>query len=270
MAETLGIRARRRTRMNPFGFPAGYKVQSTILGDTFPGFNSDVIPLVMSASASLSGGISSGTSDIRFNDIVAGSLSGGGYYTEGGSWYSVNSVSTSKSGSGAVTGIFLPYYFNYDYEAIKNSVTSGTCIVWLRKGLGIDITPKGHIWKLKSTKNGDVFPGFGDRVLPITITPSSASGSNSYHNTAHFDSSPSSSTTASASRTINGITALSGSCTTYLSQSMGACDSHYTDIYSSVSVSAKNLFLPYFYRFNWDSIKANITSGTVVEWFEAS
>lgn len=126
--------------------PAGYMMKAVALGDTFPGFGANVIPLCINAAASAhcSGGggfmtisaSASGTAALAYNGrnavtaYVKSNMSCD-YEATGGS-----SATRSYCGgtcSMTASNIWLPDLFDYDFTAIQNSVTSGTVTVWLEK-----------------------------------------------------------------------------------------------------------------------------------------
>lgn len=259
-----------------FGFPNGFKVQSTLLGDTFPGFDgSTVIPLVMTASVSTPSynswisPIDRANYYITYNGMTAATFRVGGGSYDGGSRYSVKKKSEKKRGTSTFYGIYLPYFFKYDYEAIKNSVKSGTCTVWLKKDEGIDINPpRGKGWKYKSIRNGDTWPGFSDNVIPVSIVPPSASAQEWKHFTCHGDDSPYGTNNKSCSSSINGKTAMSASGGTFFEEDMSMYDSHYVELDCGINISGACVFLPFFYGFNWETIQNSVKSGTIVEWFQ--
>lgn len=260
-----------------FDFPTGYNVRSTLLGNTFPGFaDANAIPLVVDAGVSTPSysswisPIDSATYTLSYNGITAGSFRVGGGSYDGGSRYEVKSKSEKKRGTSTFYGIYLPYFYNYNYNAIKSAVKSGTCSVWLYKGTGTDINPpRGKGWKFKSRRKGDTWPGFSAKVIPITMTPPGASGGGDWeHFTCHGDSDPYGSMSRSALSKINGKTVMSCSGGTFFEESMRLYDSHYVALTCSVSVSGTCVFLPYFYGFNWTTIQNSVRSGTIMEWFQ--
>ena len=148
----------------PTLWPAGYQMKSTQNGDTWPGFGSRVIPLVLysrnlayngttsysgtaSASASKEYGFY-GNGSWMWIDVDA--YSSGSYLhanahavisvpnnqarntiTASGQANIPYSGSTSYSGTVTANHIFLPPEYNWDWDALQKSVTSGTIEVWL-------------------------------------------------------------------------------------------------------------------------------------------
>lgn len=119
------------TDIDAYHFPDGYSLHSTALGETFPGFGNNVIPIAMNISSSWTYGyndgkpVTTGTyGDNKINGKVA--LNASGYIT------TTNRVGTCAGGSTAYS-VFLPFFFNFDYSAIQTNITSGTITVWLQK-----------------------------------------------------------------------------------------------------------------------------------------
>lgn len=117
-------------------FPAGYEWKSTALGDVFPGWSADIIPICINvskgtsysidyASGSRNMGSKTSSSSINGKTSAYASTSFATYSTAGGS---VSGTVTANSYS-----VFLPYFYNFDFDAIKQNIKSGTCTVWLEK-----------------------------------------------------------------------------------------------------------------------------------------
>ena len=118
-------------------FPAGYEWKSTALGDVFPGWSADIIPICININTSRSYSVNfqSGqrgygdqysSTSIKGTKAVEGGIQGLGVYcTADGRTYG-----TVRGYSGSV---FLPFFYNFDFDAIKRDITSGTCTVWLEK-----------------------------------------------------------------------------------------------------------------------------------------
>lgn len=110
-------------------FPKGYVMKSTALGDVFPGWSADIYPVcvdvsVASKSIAVQGSWSRNnlTSSYNINNIrVLNAYASIANPPE--ATLSLNSVYAKC--------IFLPELFNWDWNAIKTNVTSGTCTVWL-------------------------------------------------------------------------------------------------------------------------------------------
>lgn len=121
-------------------FPSDYtKMKSTALGDTFPGWEADIIPICISTSASTYKNF-----DAPAGTTNQGTISGSKTFN-GKTVASVSSGSitcTNSTGTTAVRipninanaySVFLPYFYDFDFDAIKRNVTSGTCTVWLER-----------------------------------------------------------------------------------------------------------------------------------------
>lgn len=282
MAETLGMRARRQ-KQNIFGFPLGYFLQSIVLGDTFPGFDSTVIPLIVTASLTASGSRSAGGdasntgtwSDtkkytLNSNDGLKVDASGHGEWRQG-TYTRINGLSNSGRTTGTGYGIWLPPLFGYDYDLLKETVTSGTVTAWLKKGSGDKHTPKG-MWKLKSTKNGDSWTGYTSNVIPLTAQYSASSYAGYLRGSGQdYADIPNANYDApfGASRSENGktIISLSGSASTSANTEIAGNGG--AGVYLSGSVTIYEAFLPYFYNFDYTALQNNYSKGgTVVEWLE--
>lgn len=120
-----------------FHFPKGYTLHSTALGETFPGFGSNIIPICINASLSRSwteGKNSSGgkngsqnvNTKVTYNGKTALSTTG-----DADVWRVDTSAGVSYNSQ--AYSIFLPFFFNFDYSAIQTNITSGTITVWLQK-----------------------------------------------------------------------------------------------------------------------------------------
>ena len=118
-------------------FPAGYsKMKSTALGDVFPGWSADIIPICINVSSSTDWSVSfssgqrgygtqSTSRSLNSKTASSGSTDIGVYCTADGRTYgTIHSYGYS---------VFLPFFYNFDFDAIKRNVTSGTCTVWLEK-----------------------------------------------------------------------------------------------------------------------------------------
>lgn len=120
-----------------FHFPRGYSLHSTALGETFPGFGSNVIPICIDASLSRSwtdgknsGGGKNGSQNVRTTVSYNGKTA---LTTVGDADVWRVDTSAGVSYSSAAYAIFLPVFFNFDYSAIQANITSGTITVWLQK-----------------------------------------------------------------------------------------------------------------------------------------
>lgn len=126
-------------------FPPGYpKMKSTALGDTFPGWSADIIPICININTSRSYSVNfqSGqrgygdqysSTSIKGTKAVEGGIQGLGVYcTADGRTYG-----TVRGYSGSV---FLPFFYNFNFEDLKNDKSSirsmavgDTATVWLER-----------------------------------------------------------------------------------------------------------------------------------------
>ena len=256
-------------------FPAGYVPKSILLGDVFPGFNSDIIPLCISSTISAGGSASSGkevyscgwgtnSGNYSIGGIIAFLInaSGGGEWRNG-SYTSINGLSTRGSASAVGNGIYLPHYFRYNWKELQNTIKSGTVICWLQKGnkSGSDPT-RGY--RFKSIMNGDVFPGFTDKVIPITGRYSVSGGAYDLHGSGQSTDDVSFSNSVS----INGKTAISISGYEHTDANPGISGNGGAGASISADATGYQLFLPYFYNFDYAALKAGVKSGTISDWLE--
>lgn len=117
-------------------FPAGYEWKSTALGDVFPGWSADIIPICIDISTS--------------KEWIVNFQSGQRWYTgptvsqtinNGTAISSNTSLRVASTADGNIYGelscdgysVFLPFFYNFDFDAIKRDIRSGTCTVWLEK-----------------------------------------------------------------------------------------------------------------------------------------
>ena len=112
--------------------PSGtWETKSTVRGDSFPGFSSNVIPIAMNQTASSNHGWSENT-QIGFSGsttcAVNGKTSGKATASKG-----ANVGSTNWSTRVDVYNVYLPAFYNMDLTAVQNGVKSGTITVWLQK-----------------------------------------------------------------------------------------------------------------------------------------
>ena len=127
-------------------FPSEYpKMKSTAIdGGTFPGWDADIIPICISTSASTYKNF-----DAPAGTTNQGTISGS-RTINGKTVASVSSGSitcTNPTGTTAVRipninsnaySIFLPYFYDFDFDAIKNAKSSirsiaTACTVWLER-----------------------------------------------------------------------------------------------------------------------------------------
>lgn len=112
-------------------FPDGWSLHSTALGETFPGFGSNVIPVCMNQSEWANGYFYWDAVQIGVNDGKSNSINGN----------TSAAVNYKKNANGshfaditlAANNLFLPAFFGFDWDKIKSSITSGKITVWLTK-----------------------------------------------------------------------------------------------------------------------------------------
>lgn len=125
-------------------FPSGYAFKSTYMGNTFPGFGSNVIPLTMQISLSTGsyGSSHMGTScgseghtNKTINGTVAAKIDlyGNSRCDNPTAVWGGRRIYNSASGSGVDIVEFLPPFFNFDWDALQVGITSGTITSWLEK-----------------------------------------------------------------------------------------------------------------------------------------
>ena len=107
-----------------YHFPKGYVLKSETLGDSFPGYGANVIPIVVKANVIgrwawryQAGGETRGDRFVSLNGkdfmkMDAGSTNGNNYI----------------SGTVSCDVIFLPELYGYDFEALKNACATGVPI----------------------------------------------------------------------------------------------------------------------------------------------
>lgn len=248
-------------------FPPGYIPKTIRTDGDFPGFGNGIIPLCIKASLSVSGsGESWGkkSNELKVNNERALRLTGDG----GGFWYEGTYSEGGKvTSNGSVnltgTGMYLPYYYGYNWARIQSEVQSGNVIAWLQKGNRTGPDPISG-YRFKSIKLGNIFPGFGADVIPITLEESvhgdayGHGGSGQEDDTEKF----------SKTKKINNVTALSidGKENTSVDASIPGNGGAGASI--SGTGTGFQLFLPYFYDFDYTAIQSGISSGTVSDWLE--
>ena len=110
-------------------FPKGYVMKSTALGDVFPGWSADIYPVCIDMIKSRS----SITPDTWGNHSITTNLKPNGSSKNALYVYAdVNPpVTTTLYQAGTAYSVFLPFFYDFDWELIKEKITSGTCTVWL-------------------------------------------------------------------------------------------------------------------------------------------
>ena len=119
------------SRANKLHFPDGWSLHATALGETFPGFGSNVIPVCMNQSEWANGYFYWDAVQIGVNDGKSNSINGN----------TSAAVNYKKNANGShfaditlgANNLFLPAFFNFDWNKIQSSITSGTITVWLTK-----------------------------------------------------------------------------------------------------------------------------------------
>ena len=112
------------SRANKLHFPDGWSLHATALGEGFPGFGSNVIPVCMNgASRTYSWGRNVGSHSEYINGKTA----------YGFNYNSHDPATEGSEGSSYAYNLFLPAFFGFDWTAIQNNIKSGTITVWLTK-----------------------------------------------------------------------------------------------------------------------------------------
>ena len=118
-------------RANRLHFPDGWSLHATALGESFPGFGSNVIPVCMNQSEWANGYFYWDAVQVGVNDGKSNSINGG----------TSASVNYKKNANGShfsditlsAYNLFLPAFFGFDWSAIQNNIKSGTITVWLTR-----------------------------------------------------------------------------------------------------------------------------------------
>lgn len=129
-------------------FPSDYpNMKVSALGDSFPGWDEDIIPVCVSVSKSFNKTISvpPGTTNQgtinesrSINNKVAAKISSSNITANSQNAGSTASVSIPNLAATAYS-IFLPYFYNFDFTALKNaknsirSMAEGNPTVWLER-----------------------------------------------------------------------------------------------------------------------------------------
>ena len=112
------------TRAGKLHFPDGWSLHATALGETFPGFGSNVIPVAMNGkSRNYHWGRNNGSHTESINGVAA----------YGFNYNSHDPATEGSEGSSYAYNLFLPAFFGFDWTAIQNNIKSGTITVWLKK-----------------------------------------------------------------------------------------------------------------------------------------
>lgn len=112
-------------------FPDGWSLHATALGETFPGFGNNVIPVCMNQSEWANGYFYWDAAQIGVNDGKSNSINGA----------TSASVNYKKNANGShfaditlgANNLFLPAFFGFNWTAIQNNIKSGTITVWLTR-----------------------------------------------------------------------------------------------------------------------------------------
>ena len=118
-------------RAGKLHFPDGWSLHATALGETFPGFGSNVIPVCMNQSEWANGYFYWDAVQVGVNDGKSNSINGN----------TSAAVNYKKKANGshfaditlAANNLFLPAFFGFNWTAIQNNIKSGTITVWLTK-----------------------------------------------------------------------------------------------------------------------------------------
>ena len=234
-----------------------WTLKSTKNGDVFPGFSDKVIPLTADFSNSFSDYSVNCTSGNMSNSRSASVNGKTVFYFYGHMKFDIARSQAWLDGNGYAKGVFLPFYYNFDLTATQAGVKSGTITTWLEIG---DETsdwfinlPDGE-WQLKSTAQGDAFPGFSDNVIPLTIDYSNSYSGYSVNNTGG-------SMSDSRSASINGQTVF------YFYGHM-KFDIARSQTWLDGNGYAKTIFIPMYYGFDLTSTQSGIKSGTITAWLQ--
>lgn len=128
---SAGYASGNANRANRLHFPDGWSLHSTALGESFPGFSSNVIPVCMNQTEWANG-------YFYWDAVQVGVDDGKTNYINGvGSAY----VNYKKKANGSrfsditlsAANLFLPAFFGFDWSAIQNNIKSGTITVWLTR-----------------------------------------------------------------------------------------------------------------------------------------
>lgn len=110
-------------------FPSEYpNMKSTALGDTFPGWDADIIPICISVYAGTSVNISIPPGVTNRGTISSSRTLNGNKTVASLSSSSLKGTGANQGGTAYLTGdwvgayaysIFLPYFYNFDFELMK-------------------------------------------------------------------------------------------------------------------------------------------------------
>ena len=121
---TAGNASGSSTRAGKLHFPDGWSLHATALGEAFPGFGNNVIPVCMnSASRTYYWGRNVGSHTESINGVAA----------YGFNYNCHDQAKEGSEGSSYAFNLFLPAFFGFDWTAIQNNIKSGTITVWLTK-----------------------------------------------------------------------------------------------------------------------------------------
>lgn len=121
---SAGYASGNANRANRLHFPDGWSLHATALGESFPGFSSNVIPVAMNgASRNYKWGRNVGSHSEYINGTTA----------YGFNYNSHDPATEGSEGSSYAYNLFLPAFFNFDWDKIQSSITSGAITVWLTK-----------------------------------------------------------------------------------------------------------------------------------------
>ena len=118
-------------RAGKLHFPDGWSLHATALGETFPGFGSNVIPVCMNQSEWANGYFYWDAVQVGVNDGKSNSINGN----------TSAAVNYKKKANGshfaditlAANNLFLPAFFGYDLTATQKGVTQTNIEAWLQK-----------------------------------------------------------------------------------------------------------------------------------------
>ena len=119
------------TRAGKLHFPDGWSLHATALGESFPGFGSNILPVCMNQSEWANGYFYWDAVQVGVNDGKSNSINGN----------TSAAVNYKKNANGShfaditlgANNLFLPAFFGFNWTAIQNNIKSGAITVWLTR-----------------------------------------------------------------------------------------------------------------------------------------
>ena len=119
------------TRAGKLHFPDGWSLHATALGESFPGFGSNILPVCMNQSEWANGYFYWDAVQVGVNDGKSNSINGN----------TSAAVNYKKNANGShfaditlgANNLFLPAFFGFNWTAIQNTIKSGAITVWLTR-----------------------------------------------------------------------------------------------------------------------------------------